>query len=90
MVPAGTAVLAADASPEGHWTFVNGKGERFTAATTEEMARMPGVLAPEAKEAGGRLILVVTEASVFGPGDALSMLPRDAGVRLSTGPASTQ
>jgi hypothetical protein len=84
VVPAGTAVLAADASPEGHWTFVNGKGERFTAATKEEMARMPGVLAPEAKEAGGRLILVVTEASVFGSGDALSMLPRDAGLRLST------
>ena len=84
MVPAGTNVLAASASAEGHWTFVNAKGERFTAATADEMARMAGVLAPESKAAGAKLLLVVTEASVFGNAEALAKLPREAAVRLST------
>ena len=84
VVPAGTSVLAASASAEGHWTFVNAKGERFTAATPDEMTRMTGVLAPESKAAGAKLLLVVTEASVFGNAEVLGKLPRDAAVRLST------
>lgn len=84
VLPAGTSVLAASASTEGHWTFVNAKGERFTAATPDEMTRMTGVLAPESKAAGGKLLLVVTEASVFGNAEVLGKLPRDAAVRLST------
>jgi len=84
VVPAGTVVMAASASPDGHWTFANGKGERFTAATADEMARMTSVLAPEARAAGARLMLVVTESSVFGQADALAKLPREATVRLST------
>ncbi len=35
VIAAGTVVLAADASQEGHWTFVNGAGEKFTAATPD-------------------------------------------------------
>jgi hypothetical protein len=81
---AGTVILAADASQEGHWTFANGKGERFTAASPDELARMTSVLAPEAKEAGARLIIVVTEQSVFGRAEALAKLPREAAIRLST------
>ena len=84
VVPAGTSVLAASASPEGHWTFVNAKGERFTAATPDEMARMTTVVAPESKASGAKLLLVVTEASVFGNAAALARLPREAAVRLST------
>lgn len=84
VVPADTTVLAASASSEGHWTFVNAKGERFTAATPDEMARMTGVLAAGTKEAGGKLVVVVTEASVFGQAEAMAKLPREASLRLST------
>ena len=84
VVPDGTVALAASASQEGHWTFVNTKGERFTAATPEEMKRMRGVLAPAAKDAETRLVLVLAEDTVFSHSSALAALPRPAALRLST------
>ena len=45
--------LAAQATQEGHWRFVNRAGEIFTAGTPDEMKRAVSVLHPEAK-AGGR------------------------------------
>ena len=84
VAPAGMTVLAADASPEGHWSFVNAKAERFTASNADEMARMPGVLAPEVAGDASRLLLVVTARSLFAPGPALRLLPSAAQWRLAT------
>ena len=39
--------LAATVSQEGHWTFVNARGERFTAASPDELKRVVSALAPE-------------------------------------------
>jgi hypothetical protein len=57
--------LAAEATGEGHWTFVSTTGERFTAANAEEMKRVLPTLAPEAAKPGKRLGLVVTETTAF-------------------------
>ena len=84
VVTAGTVVLAASASQEGHWTFVNAKGERFTAATPDEMARMPTVLAAGAVFPKTPLLLVVDDGSVFRADAALKALPAFAAVQLST------
>ncbi len=84
VVPDGTVVLAASASQEGHWTFVNAKGERFTVATPDEMKRMLGVLAPGAALADTKLVLVLAEDSVFSRNEGLAALPRPASLRLST------
>ena len=57
--------LAAEVSPEGHWTFVNAGGERFTTASPEELKRVLPTVAPEAAKATARLLLLVTEDTVF-------------------------
>src|SRR4029077_1065606 len=46
--PGGIA-LAAQATQEGHWRFINKAGETFTAGTPEELKRAASVLLPEAK-----------------------------------------
>ncbi len=84
VVTAGTVVMAASASQEGHWTFVNTKGERFTAATPGEMAHMPAVLAAGAAFPNTPLLLVVDDGSVFRSDTALKSLPAFAAVQLST------
>ena len=56
--------LAAQATQEGHWRFVNKAGETFTAGTPEEMKRAASVLLPEAK-ADAKLSLYVTQDTVF-------------------------
>ena len=43
------AILAAQATQEGHWRFVNRAGETFTAGTPEELKRVTAVLLPDAK-----------------------------------------
>jgi hypothetical protein len=73
-------VLAAQATPEGHWRFVNRSGEMLTAGTLDEMKRVVSGLQPEAK-AGARLSLYMTPDSVPGDRAALKTLP--AGVDLS-------
>ncbi len=59
------SALAADVSPEGHWTFVNPAGERFTSASPDELKRVVPTLAPEAAKPGVRLVLAVTEDAIF-------------------------
>ncbi len=81
----GGAALAAQVSPEGHWTFVNKSGERFTAGTSDEMGRVAAVLAPEAAAKGGGLTLVLTEDTLFSHAGSLKQLPAKAGLRLSFG-----
>ncbi len=71
---AGTTALAAHPMPGGHWSFANKAGEVFTAGNPEEMARVAGVLAPNAAESG-RLSLYLSKDSVFAMREALNELP---------------
>jgi hypothetical protein len=90
-LPAGTkgAALAADVGPEGHWTFVNRAGERFTAGTPDELSRVISVLAPEASSgAQSRLTLLLGEDAVFKHRAALKDLPKGADLRIAVGAES--
>lgn len=83
--PPGTraVVLAAHATPEGHWKFANREGTVFTAGTPDEMQRLLPSLAPDA--AGeGKIALYLTEDSVFANRAALDKLPAGAELHLST------
>lgn len=80
----GKTALAAHATPEGHWKFVNREGQVFTAATPDELARVGAALAPEAAP-GTRLALYLSEDSVFAQRAALRDLPNDADLHLVVG-----
>src|SRR6476620_3141557 len=71
----GGAALAAQATQEGHWRFVNRAGETFTARTPEELKRVAGVLVPETN-ADAKLSLYLTEDTVFQHRSALKDLPK--------------
>jgi hypothetical protein len=45
--------LAATVGQEGHWTFVNQRGEKFTAASPEELKRVVATLVPGLAEGTG-------------------------------------
>lgn len=70
--------LAATATPEGHWRFVNKAGETFTAASPEELRRAFAVLAPETAAAESKLALYLTEDTVFRHQAGLKDLPKGA------------
>lgn len=80
------ATLAATVSQEGHWTFTNLAGERFTVGTPGEMQRIAMVLAPEAAQA--KLTLLLTEDAVFANRAHIDLLPKDAELRLIAGKES--
>ena len=62
----GDRVLAAAATPEGHWRFVNRAGEAFTAANTQEIARAFSILLGRSADAGqGKVALYLTKETVF-------------------------
>ena len=73
------SALAAQATQEGHWRFVNKAGETFTAGTPDELKRVASVLLPDAK-ADAKLALYVTEDTIFLNRAALKDLP--AGTEL--------
>jgi hypothetical protein len=75
--------LAAHATPEGHWQFVNRDGQTFTAGTAEEFKHVLPTLAPDAKD-GGKLTLYVSEDSVFANRASLKELPADAELYVVT------
>lgn len=74
-------VLAAEATAEGHWRFVNRAGEVFTAGTPDEMGRIVQALAPD-KAGDSRLALYLSEEAAFGPRAHLDALPRSAELHL--------
>jgi hypothetical protein len=79
--------LAATVSQEGHWTFVNKLGERFTAASAEELKRVVGTLihepaATSAPVPSGRLIVLLTEDAIFDNRTWLKDLPKGADLRV--------
>jgi hypothetical protein len=75
------AALAAAASQEGHWTFANAAGEKFTAAAAGEIKRAVATLAPD-YDAGGRLTVLLTEDTVFKRRALLKDLPKGADLRI--------
>jgi hypothetical protein len=80
----GGAVLAAQATQEGHWRFVNRAGETLTAGTPEEMKRVAALLLPEAK-GSVKLSLYVTEDTVFLYRAGLKDLPAGTDVNVVVG-----
>lgn len=61
-VPAEFPALAARATQEGHWHFVNRSGETLTVGTPEEMQRLATLLLPDAKSADRMTIVVPLES----------------------------
>jgi len=84
LLPKGSAALAAHVTPEGHWRFANRAGEAFTAGTPEELRRAVGVLAPELA-ADGRVLLYLSEDSVFVWRQHLKDLPKGAELSVVVG-----
>ena len=77
--------LAAHATPEGHWQFINRDGQTFTAGTPDELKRALPTLAPDIIGKGdGKLSLYVSEDSVFGNRAALDQLPPDTALHVVT------
>ena len=84
---ASRGAVVATVGAEGHWTFVNRAGQRFTAANADEMARLPGVLFPDGPGPAG-LTVYLPEQAVFARRSALNELPRGARLRLVSGKRS--
>jgi hypothetical protein len=70
--------LAAHATPEGQWQFVNRDGQTFTVGTPDEMKRVLPTLVPDVLPEQGKMTLYLSEDSVFANKDALGEIPRDA------------
>lgn len=86
--PASSApVLAAEATQEGHWRFVNRAGEMLTAGTAEEMQRVVSILLPDARPAD-RLALIVTRDTLLLRRGAFKDLPKGLQVRVAIGEAA--
>ena len=81
--------VAATVGAEGHWTFVNRAGQRFTAANADEMSRLSNVLLPDGPGPAG-LTVYLTESTVFTHRSALKDLPRGARLRLASRKKSYQ
>ena len=80
----GAAVLAAHATPEGHWKFVNRDGEVFTAATPEELQRVVPTLLPEAGSSG-KLGIYLSEDTLYRDRAMLKDLPEGADLHVVVG-----
>jgi hypothetical protein len=78
------AVLAAHATPEGHWKFVNREGEVFTAGTPDELQRAVPTLLPDAPK-DAKLSLYLSEDTVFGERALLKDLPEGAALHVVVG-----
>jgi hypothetical protein len=79
-----SAALAAQATQEGHWRFVNRAGETFTAGTPAELERVASVLLPDAKT-DARLLLYLTEETIFQNRAALKDLPKGSELYVVAG-----
>ncbi|MGI9423305.1 MAG: hypothetical protein ACR2PA_08930 [Hyphomicrobiaceae bacterium] len=79
-----TGAIAATASAEGHWTFVNRSGQRFTAANPEEMSRLTAVLFPDGVGPNG-LNIYLGRNEVFTQRISLGALPKNARLWIVSG-----
>ena len=72
----GRHALAAAATQEGHWRFVNRDGDTFTAANKEELARAFDTLLPEGHSgAVNKVDLYISDDTIFKHPAALDDLP---------------
>ena len=78
------SALAAHATPEGHWKFVNREGEVFTAGTPDELKRAVPTLLPEAA-ADAKLAFYLDEDTVFGDRALLRDLPQGSSLYVVAG-----
>src|SRR4029079_381579 len=78
------AVLAAHATPEGHWKFVNREGDVFTAGTPEELQRVFTTLLPHAAP-GGNLGIYLSEDTLCCDRALLKELPPGAKLYVVAG-----
>ena len=76
--------LAAHATPEGHWQFVNRDGQTFTAGTADELKRAGAALSGDAATGNTKLTLFLSEDSVFENRGHLDKLPKDADLHVVT------
>ena len=86
---ASAGAVAASVSGEGHWTFITKTGQRFTAATDAEMARVGPFMFPDGVGPAG-LNIYVTKDSVFKYPESLTKLPKGSKLWLSDGKKSYQ
>ena len=86
--PDSTAAFAAHVTPEGHWTFANRAGEVYTAGTADEMSRVVAALAPGLAGQKPRLVLYLSDETVFSGRALLKDLPADAELHVVLGRAS--
>lgn len=82
--PSSGAALAAHATPEGHWKFVNRNGDVFTAGTPEELQRVLPTLLPDTAP-GSKLGIHLSEDTLFGERALLKDLPPAATLYLVAG-----
>lgn len=78
----GRLLVAATVSAEGHWTFVNRAGHRFTAANPDEMARVARTLTDDPAQIAKSLDVVVADDVMFRSRAALKALPPESRLRL--------
>ncbi|MFM9943576.1 MAG: hypothetical protein ACKVP7_29265 [Hyphomicrobiaceae bacterium] len=85
-LPAGNElVLAGEAGADGHWRLVNRAGETFSAATPDELTRAFATLLPSVPQAkAGRIVVYVTDESVFRYPAALAQMPAGTWLMLRT------
>ncbi|RTL71575.1 MAG: hypothetical protein EKK41_09410 [Hyphomicrobiales bacterium] len=79
-MPVDMPALAARATQEGHWHFVNRSGETLTAGTPDEMQRLATLLLPDAKPAD-RITIVVPLESLARYRPAFKDLPKGSTLR---------
>lgn len=82
---AGASVLAAHATPEGHWKFVNSAGDVYTAGNADELARAIPALLPESAAGTVKPTLYITESTAFEQRALLKDLPRNAELNVVVG-----
>lgn len=79
----GSLALAAHVTPEGHWKFATHEGKVFTVGTPDEMQHMLPSLAPGATP-DTKLMLFISEESIFANPGALDKLPSGSQLHIST------
>lgn len=71
--------LAAHATPEGHWQFVNAEGKTFTVGTPDEMSRVEHALLPDRRPSTDKPVdLYLSKESLFVSIDNFDVLPAAA------------
>jgi hypothetical protein len=71
------SALAAEATAEGHWRFVNRSGETFTAGSAEEIGRGIDILVPGEPEIRRGIELSLTAESVLARAALVKDLPQN-------------